>query len=194
MKLGVFGGTFNPIHYGHLINAQIIFEDFDLDKIIFVPSKSPVHKEFINGAAGEDRYQMIEYAIEGNSNFEVSRIELDRDTPSYTIFTINELIEDHKEFEIYLIIGIDSYNEFQTWRDYRNILERVSLIVLQRPNSKIVDLEIQKMSDKIFFAENPPIGISSSKIREHIKKGRSIKYLVPLDVERYIIDKGLYKN
>lgn len=194
MKLGIFGGTFNPIHYGHLINAQIIFEDFDLDKIIFVPSKSPVHKEFINGATGEDRHQMIEYAIEGNSNFEVSRIELDRDTPSYTIFTIDELIDDYRKSEFYLIIGIDSYNEFQTWKEYREILERVSLIVLKRPNGKIVDREIQKMSDKIYFAENPPIGISSSKIREYIKKGRSIRYLVPIEVERYIIDKGLYKN
>lgn len=194
MKLGIFGGTFNPIHYGHLINAQIIFEDFDLDKIIFVPSKSPVHKEFINGATGEDRHQMIEYAIEGNSNFEVSRIELDRDTPSYTIFTIDELIDDYRKSEFYLIIGIDSYNEFQTWKEYRGILERVSLIVLKRPNGKIVDREIQKMSDKIYFAENPPIGISSSKIREYIKKGRSIRYLVPIEVERYIIDKGLYKN
>lgn len=194
MKLGIFGGTFNPIHYGHLINAQLIFEDFDLDKVIFVPSKSPVHKEFINGATGEDRHRMIEYAIEGNSNFEISRIELDRDTPSYTIFTINELIDDYRESEFYLIIGIDSYNEFQTWKDYREILERVSLIVLKRPNGQIVDREIQKMSDKIYFVENPPIGISSSKIREYIKLGRSIRYLVPVEVERYIIEKGLYTN
>jgi nicotinate-nucleotide adenylyltransferase len=194
LKLGVFGGTFNPIHYGHLINAQVIFEDFILDKMIFVPSKAPVHKEFMNGATGEDRYHMIEYAIEGNSNFEVSRIELDRDTPSYTIFTINELIDAYRESVFYLVIGIDSYNEFQTWKDYRDILKRVSLIVLKRPDSRIVNVEIQKISDNIFFANNPPIAISSSKVRENIKEGKSIRYLVPPKVERYIIDKGLYKN
>jgi nicotinate-nucleotide adenylyltransferase len=194
LKLGVFGGTFNPIHYGHLINAQVIFEDFILDKMIFVPSKAPVHKEFMNGATGEDRYHMIEYAIEGNSSFEVSRIELDRDTPSYTILTINELIDAYRESVFYLIIGIDSYNEFQTWKDYRDILERVSLIVLKRPDSRIVNVEIQKISENIFFANNPPIGISSSKIRENIKEGKSIRYLVPPKVESYIIDKGLYKN
>ena len=137
---------------------------------------------------------MIEYAIEGNSNFEVSRIELDRDTPSYTIFTINELIDAYRESEFYLVIGIDSYNEFQTWKDYRDILERVSLIVLNRPDNRIVNVEIQKISDKIFFADNPPIGISSSKIRENIKEGKSIQYLLPPKVERYIIDKGLYRN
>lgn len=194
MKIGIFGGTFNPIHYGHLINAQLLLEDFSLDRILFVPSKKPVHKEIEENISGEDRYRMIQYAIEGNSGFEVSRIELDREDPSYTIITIRDLQLSSPEDAFYLIIGMDSLNDFHTWKEYRAIARRVPLIVIERPDHQLKNRSIVDDFDEIYFANNPLIDISSSRIRDYVKHGRSIQYLVPPKVEQYISEKGLFQQ
>jgi len=192
LKLGIFGGTFNPVHVGHLINAELIRNEFELDKIIFVPSRLPVHKELDGGISPEDRCNMLSLAIEGNSFMEVSRIEIDRDTPSYMILTLDDLQDKYTGSDFYLIIGSDSYNEIETWKDYRKIFRKTDIIVMKRPGEMIRNKKILFASKRIHIAENPLIQISSTEIRQRIRNNNSIRYMVPDAVCHYIKEKGLY--
>ncbi len=194
MKIGLLGGTFNPIHYGHLINAEIIRENFQLDKILFIPSKHPVHKDLEGNIPSEDRFNMVKLAIAGNNSFDVSRIEIDRDGGSYTIITIKQLQVFYEKAELYLIIGSDSFNEIGIWKDSKEILQIVPLIVMKRPGYEKINKKIIETAKEVKFTDNPLIGISSSMIRDNIKNNKTIKYLVPVKVEDYIKKKGLYKN
>lgn len=194
MKIGVFGGTFNPIHLGHLISAQILLEQNQLDKILFIPSKQPVHKEPPGGISAEDRVNMIRLAIGGNPAFEASRLEIDRAEPSFTIITVKLLLDLNPGSDFYLILGADAFSEIDTWKDYRELLRLITLIVLTRSGPYHYDEEIVSRSGKVLFASNPVIGISSSCIRERVRNGHSISYMVPHGVDEYIREKGLYKN
>ena len=193
LKIGLFGGTFNPIHHGHLINAQIVLEELSLDKILFIPSKMPVHKELEGLAVAEDRFNMIKAAVDDNPFFEVSRIEIDRKDDSYFIITIRQLLKEYPNDEIFVIIGSDAFIELHKWKDYREILNTVSIILLQRPGVKKIKKAGTKIARDINIINNPLIEISSSGIRRNIKYEKSIKYLVPAGVEEYIMKKGLYK-
>lgn len=193
MKLGLFGGTFNPVHYGHLINAQTVKDSFSLGKILFIPSKYPVHKELEGDISSEDRFNMVSLAIEDNPYFDVSRLEIDREDDSYFIITVRQLPELYPGDEFFLIIGLDAFNEVHKWKDYKEILEKVSVIVMRRPGFGKIDDTIINQARRVDFIDNPVIEISSSMIRENVRKGRSIKYLVPAKVEQYIKDKELYK-
>jgi nicotinate-nucleotide adenylyltransferase len=194
LKIGLFGGTFNPIHNGHLINAEIIRDNFQLEKILFIPSKSPVHKNLEGSISSKDRFSMIKLAVSGNNLFHVSRIELDREGHSYTIITIRQLLDLYKNDELYLIIGSDSFNEIEIWKDSEELLRIIPLIVMIRPGHEKINNKILKTAKEVKFSNNPLIGISSSMIRENIKSSRSIKYLVPDKVEEYILKKRLYKS
>lgn len=194
MKLGVFGGTFNPVHFGHLINAQFIRENCSLDRILFIPSRYPVHKNLEDGVPAEDRFNMLELAINGNPGFIADSVEIDRKEKSYTIITVKHLLEKYTNSEIFLITGSDAFNEIDTWKDYDELIEIVNFIVMRRDGDINYKNEIVKKVKNVIFADNPLIEISSSKIRENIKKGLSIKYLLPESVEKYIIDRGLYRN
>lgn len=193
MKIGILGGTFNPIHNGHLINAQYLKDDYSLDSILFIPSKHPVHKELEGNVTPEDRYEMTRLAVQDNDDFDVSRIEIEREDESFTIITIKELIELYKEASFYLILGSDAFNEVDTWRDYTELVELVSFIVMRRHGSKEHNKEIIERAEEVIFADNPVVEISSSQIRNKIRIGKSIRYLVPSKVEEYIYKRGLYK-
>ncbi len=194
MKIGIFGGTFNPPHIGHLIVAEYIREEAKLDKVIFIPCSTPPHKQDKNYlsriASPEHRFEMVKIAIKGNPYFEVSDIEIKRGGISYTIDTINQLIEKFKNDEFYLLIGADQFKEFHTWRSPYEIVKKVKLIVFNRPNYIIPDTEFSKFAE---FITVPNIEISASSIRKRIKDGKSIKYLVPDEVEKYIYANGLYR-
>lgn len=194
MKIGILGGTFNPIHYGHLINANIIKEDHSLERIVFIPSKVPVHKAIEGDVSVEDRFGMIKLAIEDNIGFDVSRIEIDRLSDSYTITSIKQLSDIYEDSKLYFIMGYDSFMEIETWKNYEKILEIISIIILNRPGDFIVKKRPLEIAKEVIFANNPHIEISSSYIRNLIREGKSIKYLVPQRVEEYIIEKGLYRN
>lgn len=192
MKLGIFGGTFNPIHYGHLINAEIIRSDFELDAILFIPSKKPVYKQVAGNVPAEDRFAMASLAIKGVNGLSVSRIEIDGDEPSYTINTIKKLQKKYSRDRLYLIIGTDSFGKLEAWRGRDCLLEMVSIIVMKRPGNNCMpkmDLENYDIS----FADNPLIDISSSMIRDRIKKGKSVKFLLPNSVIAYLQKKRLYE-
>jgi nicotinate-nucleotide adenylyltransferase len=194
LKIGLLGGTFNPIHNGHLINAEIIREKFELDKILFIPAKYPVHKDLEGNVTSEDRFKMIRLAVKDNKGFDISRIEIDRDGRSYTIITLKQLLDYYRKDKLYLILGSDSFNEIGIWKDSNEILRAVPLIVMKRPGYEKLNKKIINIAKEVNFIDNPLIGISSSMIRESIKNNKSIKYMVPLKVEQYIIKKGLYQS
>jgi nicotinate-nucleotide adenylyltransferase len=193
LRIGVFGGTFNPIHFGHLITAELIRNDYSLDKIIFIPADIPVHKKLSGMVSGIDRYEMIKLAISGNEYFEVSDIEIKRKEPSYTILTIRELFKVYPESSIFMIIGGDSFNQLDTWREYKEIIDLIDIVVLRREGDLEYREDISSLSDNFIFTDNPLVGISSTYIRERIKNDSGCKYLVPESVRDYIKEKRLYK-
>jgi len=193
MKIGIFGGTFNPPHYGHLIVAEFIREEVGLDKIIFIPCSIPPHKqnnEYLSQIASpEHRFEMVKLAITGNKFFEVSDIEINRGGVSYTIDTVNYFVSNFPEEKFYLLIGADQFAEFHTWRKPDEIVQKVNLIVFNRPGFVIPKTEFSKFAT---FITIPNIEISASTIRKRIRHGKSIKYLVPPAVEEYIFANKLY--
>lgn len=193
-RTGIFGGTFNPVHYGHLINIEFIREEYSLDRVILIPAKIPVHKNISDNTAPSDRFEMVRLAVSGNNFIEVSGIEIERETPSYTIITISELQAMYPDDKLYLIIGSDSFNELDTWKSYKELLAEIPLIVMKRPGSEALRDDIHGIAKEVNVFENPLIGISSSMIRERIKKDLTVRYLIPDAVADYIYRKGLYKN
>ncbi len=191
MKVGIFGGTFNPVHYGYLINAAVIKEEYSLDLLYFVPSKTPVHKEIQENVTAEDRYEMTRIAVENRPGFEVSRIEIDRKAESYMVYTVRDMKEKHPGDDIFLIIGYDSYIELDTWRQYEELLSETTIIVMDR----VTDCrERERKPDKgrILFADNPLIEISSTDMRNRLKQGKTVAFMAPDTVIEYIINKRVY--
>ena len=199
VKVGISGGTFDPIHHGHLIVAEQIRESMGLDKIIFIPSGTPPHKDNKRITPAEHRYRMAELAIGTNPHFEISRIEVDRAGSTYTVDTLTELKALYGEQPgLYFITGADIIPELQTWRHFERLFTLCDFIAVLRPGYKkdgfLREIENLKTSyrAKIHIVDAPLIGISSTIIREQVKGGKSIKYLVPESVENYIHEKRLY--
>ncbi len=194
MKLGVFGGTFNPIHNGHLINARYIKNRYSLDTILFVPSKNPVHKKLAGNISPAERFEMIKLALGGETGFDVSNIEIDRTEKSFTIITIRQLLDLYPGAEIFLIIGGDAFNEIDTWKEYGELVSLVTFIVMRRTGSIEYKKNILEQVENVIFADNPVIHLSSSEIREKIRNGVPVNNLLPGSVLKYIQDRELYKN
>lgn len=199
-KIGIMGGTFDPIHYGHLVTAEAAREKFCLDKVIFVPSGNPPHKKNKEISPGIDRVNMTVLATANNPYFEVSDIELKRDGYTYTVDTLKEFIKIYGEnTRFYFITGADAVMEILTWKDVSTILKLCRIVSAYRPGSDInkfrsmVD-ELEKVHrSNIHLIEVPALAISSTEIRQRVKSGITIKYLLPEKVEKYILEKGLYK-
>ena len=196
MNLTVFAGTFNPIHIAHLIVAESVRTELNAEKILFIPSFIPPHKN--NDLAGaEHRLNMVKLAINNNPFFEISDIELKLQGTSYTYKTIQELYRQNPDIEgrINFIIGADAFNNIETWHKYEEFAKLINFIVLARPKSRDVEEIVNNLSLKDFsykFVEAPRIDISSSYIRQKIKEKKSIKYLVTEEVEKYIIENNIY--
>ena len=193
-RIAVMGGTFNPIHYAHLISAEQVRTGLGYDKILFIPSARPPHKVAdVDIIEPEHRYQMVLSAIAENPHFEVSRIELERAGPSYTIETLKALKKRYGETtELAWIIGADSLIEYKVWRDFDEVLAQCVMIATTRPSYDLnrVPLEIRK---KVTTFPITGVDISATVIRERIRKGLSIRYLVPEDVQAYIHRYQLYQ-
>jgi nicotinate-nucleotide adenylyltransferase len=188
-KIGIFGGTFDPIHMGHLIIAQSVRETRKLDKIIFIPSFVSPHKTEVISALPEHRLNMINIAIEGTPFFECTDMEIKKGGISYTIDTIRELKEKYDELEF--IIGYDNIFTFHTWKDPDEILKLTKIIVLKRKSSLSPPFE-DKYYHAATFVQTRGIEISATDIRERVKKGMPIHYLVPQKVKEYIYKNDLY--
>ncbi len=193
MKLGIFGGTFNPPHIGHVIVAESVRDQLQFDSVVFVPSANPPNKHDRSIAPAADRLHMTKLAIHGNKYFDISDIETQRGGISYTIDTVNAFTERYPRASLSLIIGVDNLLEFQTWKSPDDILAKVDLVAMSRPGFS-AQHDHGKYSKFVTFVNVPHIGISGTEIRRRIKMGRSIRYLVPQSVEEYILHRGLYKE
>jgi nicotinate-nucleotide adenylyltransferase len=215
-KLGIFGGTFNPVHFGHLAAAEEIRDRLKLDQVLFVPSSLPPHKHEEQIPPAVQRLEMVRLAVAGNGRFRVSDIEVRRGGTSYTVDTIEGLHQAHPGAELYFITGLDSFLEIRTWRDWERLLSLCCFVVLSRPGYRFVDLrsvEFMKEAEKelqaldagttdrarvqagpysVCLERIPFYDISSTDIRARVAQGRSIKYHLPDAVETYIIDNKLY--
>ncbi len=198
-KYGIMGGTFDPIHVGHLVIAEEIRCKFKLDKVIFIPAGNPPHKDNSKITSGDHRYQMTLLATISNPYFDVSSIELDRKGITYTIDTIKELKKCCKDSaEFYFITGADSLLELSTWKEVDQLLNMCKFVAATRPGfqmskieTKVKELE-SKYSKAIYTVSVPALQISSTDIRNRIKEGTTVKYLLPESVESYIIKHKLY--
>ncbi|HTY11163.1 MAG TPA: nicotinate (nicotinamide) nucleotide adenylyltransferase [Bacteroidota bacterium] len=191
-RIGIFGGTFNPPHAGHLIVAESICDQLGLDKLFFVPSFISPHKKKGEEKLATHRLQMVRLAVGLNPRFDFSDIEIKRRGTSFTYTTVEAFRLNFPGSKLFLIIGADNYAEFDTWKNPERILELASLAVMNRPSQQLRAPE-KSSSKKVIFASVPNVEISSSEIREMIHQGRSIQYLVPRVVQQYIQRHRLYR-
>ncbi len=191
-RIGVMGGTFDPIHHGHLAAANEAGHGFDLDEVIFVPTGQPWQKTRPLASA-EDRYLMTVIATAANPMFSVSRIEIDRPGPTYTIDTLAELrTQRGAAADLFFIIGADALSQLSTWRDPAGVLEMVHFIGLTRRGHQLAENSLG--AEAFSLLEMPTLEISSSICRERIRAGLPIRYLVPDGVISYISKRGLYRG
>ncbi len=188
-RIGVLGGTFDPVHSGHIAIARAAREHAALDRVLFVVSARPPHKRSGPYASSEDRYAMVQAALEGEPGTAPSRLELDRDGPSYTVDTLKELDALCPGADLYLILGMDSLCDLPKWRDTRGILRRARLLVVPRPGKWACPRELE---DRFELLPMEEMDISSTQIRRRIHDGTSIDGLVPPAVEQMIRQQGIY--
>jgi nicotinate-nucleotide adenylyltransferase len=188
MRIGILGGTFNPIHIGHLILAEEIREKLELDRVIFVPAFLPPHKENGEIARASDRIAMVKLAIKSNPYFSTSDIEIKRGGRSYTIDTVREFKKIYPDDELYFITGSDLLKYLDEWKDLENVLQMVKFVVATRPG-----YPLEKIPSYIKTVSIRAVDVSAFEIRECIKQGKSFRYLVPEAVFNYINKNKLYK-
>lgn len=215
-RIGLLGGTFNPIHQGHLRAAEEVQEKFSLDTVLFIPSYIPPHKLTTEMAAPEDRLAMVKLAVRGRPRFAASSVEIEARQTSYSIITLDKVKKAYPEARLFFIVGVDAFLEIETWKAYRDVLEQCRFIVVSRPGRRLDQagkVLPQEYRDRILDARGPgrvdqrlipkhqvflvnirALDISSTEIRRRIRRGQPIKGLVPEAVEEYIKNKRLYQE
>ena len=200
MRIGILGGTFDPIHMAHLIIAEESRIRVPLQKVVFIPTGKPWLKGGRQITAGSLRMEMVRLAVADNPAFDSSSIEIDRPGLTYSVDTLEELVRQWgPDVEINFIIGVDSLLSLPRWKDPDRFLDRCTLTAVTRPGYSPDALEEIKrqypvLERKLGFVEGPPIGISGTEIRRRVSSGLSVRYLVPPGVERFITERGLYKD
>jgi len=189
MKIGILGGTFNPVHIGHLILAEEVLEKLRLDRVIFIPANLPPHKDNVDIASPNLRLKMIKSAIKGNKNFAVSEIEIKRPGRSYTIDTLRTLKEKYPKDELFFIIGSDLLKYLNEWKDLNEIMNMVKFIAATRPGYPLENIPSYIQTLKI-----RAVDISGFSVRQCIKEGKSFRYLVPEPVFNFIKKNKLYRG
>jgi len=194
-RLGVMGGTFDPIHYGHLVTAEEALVQFTLDEVVFVPTGRPWMKEGRAVSPVEDRYLMTVIATASNPRFRVSRTEVDRDGPTYTVDTLRALAAENPDAELYFITGADAMFEIFEWKDPDEVLALAHFIAATRPGYDLRRFEASGSTRhlNVSVMNIPALAISSTDVRERAGEGRPIRYLVPEGVKSYIEKVGLYR-
>ncbi|HEY5975189.1 MAG TPA: nicotinate-nucleotide adenylyltransferase [Geobacteraceae bacterium] len=214
MKVGIIGGTFNPIHYAHLRIAEEVREQFDLDQVLFIPAASPPHKPLAGEVTFADRCAMVAAAVADQPAFVLTDLEGRRAGKSYSIHTLRALRAEHPNDEFYFVIGSDSFLEFGSWYEYRAIFAACNIVVVERPGAAVAALDqalpvavarefcyypserrlAHVSGHSIHYLTGQPLDISSSAIRELVRQGRSIRYLVPPAVAQYITETRIYTD
>ncbi len=199
-KIGIMGGTFDPIHMGHLILAEQAYEQLSLDSVIFIPSHNPPHKQDRKGrATDEQRVRMTELAIRDNPHFGLSLVEMEAKGLSYTYITLEKLKARNPDTEYYFIIGADSLFYFHLWMEPGRIAKACTLAVGTRDNASREQLRAaaqgihETFGANVAYLDIATVDISSSRVREDISRGKSIRYYVPDEVWHYINDNGIYR-
>ncbi|HEY1370882.1 MAG TPA: nicotinate-nucleotide adenylyltransferase [Candidatus Binatia bacterium] len=212
MKIGLFGGTLDPIHFGHLRSAEEVREAFRLDRIVFIPTSIQPLKQS-SASAGADRLKMARLATADNRAFTVSDIEIRRPGKSFTIDTLRAFAARYPKAELFFIIGMDAFRDIGRWKDFKDLFALANFVVTSRPGSSAamgrgaIPVAARKgfwydrargsfrhkSGSRIYFQKLTDIAISASDIRDKVKRGKSIRYLVPAKVERYIGRRGLYR-
>lgn len=198
-KIGIFGGTFNPIHSGHLMIAEFLREELNLDKVLFIPTGNPPHKDL--NVSAIDRYEMVKRAIKTNDKFDVTDIETKRENLSFTVDTVRELKLIYKSAKLYFLIGLDTLFQLRTWKKIDELSKEIDFAVALRP--KYID--ISKINEEVSYLQDNfdtnveiihtfQLEISSTDLRKRISDGKSVKYLMPDNVIEYIEENNLYKN
>jgi nicotinate-nucleotide adenylyltransferase len=211
MRIAVFGGTFNPVHYGHLRLAEEAREACGLDRVVFMPTFITPHKLTESLTPARVRFELVKSAVEDNPGFSVSDLEIRREGRSFTVDTVRELLKE--DTEVFLILGSDSFNDIASWYEYEDLLRLASFIVAPRPNHPPKALEevlpvelaaefwydsrvmgfVNSSGNSITYLDTTPIDISSSDIRERVRDGSSVRYLLPDSAIEFIRKEGLYR-
>ncbi|MFF8819196.1 MULTISPECIES: nicotinate-nucleotide adenylyltransferase [Leucobacter] len=189
-RVGVMGGTFDPVHHGHLVAASEVAKSFDLDEVVFVPTGQPWQKS--NVSESEHRYLMTVIATASNPQFTVSRVDVDRDGPTYTVDTLRDLKRLMPDAELFFISGADAVQQIVSWKDVEKLWELAHFIAVSRPGH---ELSLSGLShDNVSLLEIPALSISSTDCRERVSRGYPVWYLVPDGVVQYIAKHGLYSE
>ncbi|HEV2073649.1 MAG TPA: nicotinate-nucleotide adenylyltransferase [Thermomicrobiales bacterium] len=194
-RLGILGGTFDPIHIGHLIIASYASEAIGLGRVLFMPAQTPPHKSRGDISPAEHRVAMVNLAIAGDDRLELSDFDLRSDGPSFTSDLLARVHREHPSEELFFIAGADSLRDFPTWNEPQVILKHAHLAIASRPGTVVTDAMLAAVPDlrnRSTLFESPLIEVSSSGIRDRVRKGAAIRYLVPDEVQRYIRDRRLY--
>ena len=215
-RAGLFGGTFDPVHFGHLRAAEEIREQLSLNKIYFIPAALPPHKESAHTTPSRHRLEMLRLAVSENPYFDICDYELEKNTTSYTVETLRHLNNVYPDTEFYFIVGSELFREIETWKEYRELFKLSNFAVITRPGypdegAATLPLALKndfsyykEKENVIFYKDNnskliafPKIRgleISSTEIRRFVKAGRSVKYLAPTPVEEYILQNNIYRT
>ena len=214
-RIGLFGGTFNPVHRGHVKAAEIVLSRFRLDKVLFIPSYIPPHKESEDIALPDHRLEMVKLALGSNPHFIPNAVEIEARGTSYSILTLNKIGKTYPHADIFFILGIDTFLEIDTWKEYQQVIDRCHFIVISRPGYRLQDarmvldseyeedifdlseevrLSEEMMARKIFLLPIDALDIASSDIRRKIREGTSIEGMVAPLVEKYIKENKLYQK
>ena len=197
--IGLMGGTFDPIHMGHLVTAEEARQQFGLNYVVFIPAGRPPHKNSSQVTNPEHRYLMTLLAVVNNPYFTVSRIELDKKEPSYTIETVRDFYERfQRKARIFFITGADAILDIITWKDYKDLLSMCTFIAATRPGYSLGKLKavlgpaFSEIIPRIHLLEIPAMAVSSTYVRRKVAAGKTIKYLTPASVEQYIYKNKIY--
>ncbi len=215
MRIGLFGGTFDPIHWGHLRSAEEVREAFALDRILFIPTAKPPHKRGQTKTSARDRLAMVRLALASNPHFGVSTVEINRRGVSYSIDTLRHFAQRNRGADsYYFILGLDAFREISSWKDFREVFPLCNFIVTSRPGSRKTNLlsgvsvAVQRLfcydrvrkiyrhrsGTTLHFLQLTDFAVSASDIRARVRQKKSIRYLVPKTVEHYIGKRGLYSE
>ncbi len=200
MRTGLFGGTFDPIHLGHLIAAEEVRVRLSLDRVLFIPARQPWLKADKDITHPQARLAMVRLAIQSNPGFSVSEVEIERPGPTYTVDTIESMREAAQgNGDFFFIAGTDAVADMPRWKDPHRIVTLCRIIAVRRPGAESIDMEsltphIPQAAQCMTIVDVPQIDISSTMIRDRVKSGLSIRYLVPSAVEAYIFEHGLYAS
>jgi len=198
LKLGLYGGTFDPVHFGHLLLAERCREELELDEVRLIPAGEPPHKVGQARSPGEVRAEMLEFATAGNPQFVVDRRELKRAGRSYTVETLSEFRSEFPNAELFFLMGADSLADLPQWREPERIAELATIVAVNRGDRPLPDATTlavtlgDAIASRVVFVSMPGIDLSSTELRDRVAAGKSLRYAVPGAVDAYIRDKKLY--